>query len=146
MARFVAGALSSAGSTTLPVFALVGSATVVARVREIGIFNTTATAVAIKLARLSTAGTPGASITPAALPAFDPATSGVTVRNTYTVAPTTTDLGFRAVLGAAVGSGFVWTWDDWELTTSAVANSGIGALVENGTGQALQFYVKWYEG
>jgi hypothetical protein len=147
MARYVAGALTTAGSTTLPVFALVGGTTVVARIREIGVFNTTATAVALKLCRLSTAGTPGTTITPASLPVFDPAGSLVTVRNTYSgTAPTTTDLGYRVQLGAAVGSGFVWTWDDWELTTDKVASNGIGALVENGTGQALQFYIKWYEG
>jgi hypothetical protein len=132
MARYSAGALTTAGSTTLPVCALVGT--------------TTATAVALKLVRLSTAGTPGATVTPAALPGFDPATSLMTFRNTYTVAPTTTDLGFRCVLGAAVGSGFVWTFDDFELTTAAVASSGIGVMVDNGTGQALQVYMKWYEG
>jgi hypothetical protein len=75
MSGFVAGGLSTAGSTTLPVFALVGSASVRARVKEIGVFNTTSTAVA---------------------------------------PPTTTDAGFRVQLGAAVGSGFVWTFDDWE--------------------------------
>lgn len=146
MARFSAGALTGAGTTALPLIALVGGTTVVARIREIGITNTTATAAAYKLCRLSTAGTPGATITQAALPGFDPATSLVTIRNTYTVAPTITDLGYRAQLGAAIGSGFVFTFDDWELTTAAVANSGIGVVVENGTGQPLQVYMKWYEG
>jgi hypothetical protein len=137
--------LTTAGSTTLPVAALVGSASVLARIREIGVFNTTSTAVTLKLCRLSTAGTPGATLTAAAMNS-DPATNVAVAKNTYTsTAPTTTDLGFRAVLGAAVGSGFVWTFEDFDLTTLVAANAGVGILVENGTGQALQVYFKWYE-
>jgi hypothetical protein len=145
MARFAAGGLTTAGSTTLPVFALLGGTTVVARIREIGVFNTTTTAVALKLCRVTTAGTPGATLASQAT-GIDPNASVALLKNTYTsTAPTTVDLGFRSILGAAVGSGFVWTFDDWDLTTLLAANSAVGALVENGTGQALQCYVKWYE-
>jgi hypothetical protein len=145
MARFAAGGLTTAGSTTLPVVALLGSASVLCRIREIGVFNTTATAVALKLCRVSTAGTPGATLTATSMN-IDPATSVGLLKNTYTsTAPTTTDLGFRCVLGAAVGSGFVWTFEDWDLTTLVAANAAVGILVENGTGQALQTYWKWYE-
>lgn len=144
MAHFVAGGLTTAGSTTLPVAALTGGTTVLARIREIGVFNTTATAVALKLCRLSTAGTPGATLTASAMN-MDPATAVAVLKNTYTVAPTVTDLGFRCVLGAAVGSGFVWTFEDFDLTTLVAANAGVGILVENGTGQALQTYFKWFE-
>lgn len=146
MPGFVAGGLTTAGSTTLPVVALVGSASVRCRVREIGVFNTTSTAVALKLCRLTTAGTPGATLTADKL---DPANAVANVgllKNTYSsTAPTTSDLGFRCVLGAAVGSGFVWTFEDVDLCTLVAANAGIGILVENGTGQALQTYWKWAE-
>ena len=146
MAIFVAGGLSTAGSTTLPVFALVGSASVQARVLEIGVFNTTSTAVALKLCRLTTAGTPGAAATIDKMNPQDPEAAVAALRNTYSsTAPTTSDLGYRCVLGAAVGSGFVWTFADYDLVTLVAANAGIGCLVENGTGQALQFYVKWRE-
>lgn len=145
MARFAAGGLTTAGSTTLPVFALLGGTTVVARIREIGVFNTTTTSVALKLCRVTTAGTPGSTLTSQAT-GIDPNASVALLKNTYTsTAPTTVDLGFRCVLGAAIGSGFVWTFDDWDLTTLLAASSAIGVLVENGTGQALQAYVKWYE-
>lgn len=144
MARFGAGGLTTAGSTTLPVFALTGGTTVLARIREIGVFNTSSTAVALKIVRLSTAGTPGATLTAGALNA-DPAAAIAVLKNTYSVAPTVSDLGYRCILGAVVGSGFVWTFEDFELTTLAVANSGVGVIVENGTGQALQAYVKWFE-
>lgn len=144
MARFSAGGLTTVGSTTLPVVALIGSAAVLCRIREIAVFNTTATAVALKLCRLSTAGTPGATLAAAAMN-MDPSASVGLLRNTYTGAPTVVDLGFRCVLGAAVGSGFVWTFEDFDLTTLAAANAGVGILVENGTGQPLQTYWKWFE-
>jgi hypothetical protein len=142
---FVSGGLSTAGSTTLPVFALVGSASVRCRIWEIGVFNTSSTAVALRLARMTTAGTPGTATTIDKLDPADPTAPIGVARNTYTVTATNTDLGFRTVLGAAVGSGFVWTWPDFELTTLVAANSGIGVIVENGTGQALQWYIKWHE-
>lgn len=146
MSGFVAGGLSTAGSTTLPVFALIGSASIRCRIREIGVFNTTATAVALKLARITTAGTPGTSLTVDKMDPADPVANVGALRNTYTsTAPTTAELGFRTLLGAAVGSGFVWTFEDYELCTLVAASAGIACLVENGTGQALQFYVKWRE-
>jgi hypothetical protein len=142
---FTSGGLSTAGSTTLPVFALVGSASVRCRIREIGIFNTTSTAVALKMVRLTTAGTPGAATTIDKLDPADPSAAVGVARNTYTVTATMTDVGFRAALGAAVGSGFVWTFEDFEFTTLVAANAGIGLLVDNGAGQALQWYIKWRE-
>jgi hypothetical protein len=146
MTTYVAGGLTTAGSTTLPVVALVGSASVRASIREIGVFNTTSTAVALKLCRLTTAGTPGSTLTADKLDPADAVSNVALLKNTYSsTAPTTSDLGFRCVLGAAVGSGFVWTFEQDELCTLVAANAGIGILVENGTGQALQVYVKWTE-
>jgi hypothetical protein len=145
MARFSAGGLTGAGSTTLPLVALVGTAGVHARVREIGVFNTTATAVALKLVRLTTAGTPGSTFT-SQNGSVDPTASIALLKGTYTsTGPTLVDMGYRCVLGAAVGSGFVWTFEDFDLTTLIAANAGIGIVVENGTGQALQTYWKWLE-
>lgn len=146
MSRFAVGALSTgAGSTTLPVGSLYSATTVMPRIREVGVYNTTATACAVKLARLSTAGTKGSGLTVAALSAADPATVASTGFQTHTVAPTATDLGYRAQLGAAVGSGQIWTFDDWELTLAASATAGLGILVESGTGQVLEWYISWIE-
>jgi hypothetical protein len=145
MSLYSAGGLTTAGSTTLPVVALVGSAAIRCRVLEIGVFNTTATAVALKLCRLTTAGTPGATLTSQNMDPADPVASVGLLKNTYSVTATNSDAGFRCVLGAAVGSGFVWTFADYEFTTLVAANAAIGILVENGTGQALQTYWKWKE-
>jgi hypothetical protein len=145
MARFAAGGLTSAGSTTLPIAAITGGTGVLARIREIGVFNTTATAVAIKLCRISTAGTPGATLATSAMNG-DPATNVAVAKNTYSsTAPTTADLGYRTVIGGVIGAGLIWTFEDFELTTLVAANAGVGLLVENGTGQPLQVYFKWFE-
>jgi hypothetical protein len=149
MTRYVAGGLTTAGSTTLPVCALVGSAAVKPWILEIGVFNTTATAVALKLGRLSGAGagTPGATMTADDMDGSDLTANVALLKNTYSsTAPTVlSDLGFRCILGGAIGSGFVWTFETRELGIPSVASNAIALMVENGTGQALQVYWKWIE-
>jgi hypothetical protein len=144
MARFSTGALSTAGSTTLPIGSLYGSASCLPSIVEIGVFNTTATAVALKLVRLTTAGTQGTGLTEAPLnPEINPATAVATAFNTHSGAPTLgNDLGYRAVLG----SGVVWTFGSRGLSVTVAANAGIGIIPENGTGQACQWYIVWDEG
>lgn len=146
MAKFSAKLTTAAGSTTLPPCALVGSASARIRVYEIGIFNTTTTAVSLQLARLTTAGTPGTSATSRNLDGSDTQTAVGVLKNTYTsTAPTSADLGIAVILGAAIGSGVVLTFSDEELVIPAVANAAIGFLVDSGTGQAVTTYWKWKE-
>lgn len=145
MARFAAGVLTTAGSTTLPIFALTGGTTVRPHIVEIGVSNTTATAVALKLVRLSTAGTPGATATSNQVTDPEGPASIALAKGTYTVTATNTDLGYRCVLGAAIGSAFIWTFGDAGLVIPATANAGVAILVENGTGQACQAYCVWDE-
>lgn len=146
MAAFAAGVLTGAGSTTLPIISLYATAGVAPRIQEIGLFNTTATAVALKLVRLTTTGTQGANLVEAGINAQDPQAATATAWGTHTVAPTLgNDLGYRCVLGAQIGSGIVFTFNDFELLVAGVANAGIGVIVENGTGQACQAYIKWRE-
>lgn len=147
MPRYTAGVLTTAGSTTLPIASLTGGTGVRPSIVEIGVFNTTATAVALKLVRLTTAGTPGSSMT--VDKSSDPESSNAAVavpKGTYTsTGPTITDAGYRCVLGAAIGSGVVWTFPGEGLTIPATANAGVGIVVENGTGQACQVYIVWDE-
>lgn len=145
MARYSAGVLTGAGSTTLPIISLYSGASVGPKIREIGVFNTTSTAVALNLVRLTSAGTQGASQTEAK---HDPdsAAASCDCRATHTGAPTLgDDLGYRASLGAAVGSGVIWTFGDTGLRVATGAANGIGVIVENGTGQACQAYIVWDE-
>lgn len=144
--RYSAGLLTAAGSTTLPLAALVGAATIRPRIWEIGMFNTTAVAVALKLVRLTTAGTPGAAASAIAIHVPEDTAPVAALRGTYTgAAPTITDAGYRCVLGAAVGAGCIWTFGDSGFVLPAVAAAGAGIVVENGTGQAIQCYWAWSE-
>jgi hypothetical protein len=145
MARYSAGGLTTAGSTTLPIAALVGSATVRPHIYEIGVFNTTSTPVALKLVRMTTAGTPGATLPSS--PVSDPEgpASIALLKNTYSVTATMTDAGDVVQLGSAIGSGFVLTFGAEGLVIPAVANAAVGLVVQNGTGQACQVYFAWWE-
>jgi hypothetical protein len=146
MARFSAGGLTTAGSTTVPIAALLGGTTVRPHIYEIGVFNTTATAVALKLCRITTAGTPGATLTSEKISDPEGPASIALLKNTYSsTGPTLTDLGFRCQLGAAIGSGFVFTFGAEGIAVPAVANAAVGVVVENGTGQACQVYFAWWE-
>lgn len=147
MARYMVGAKTTgAGSTTLPLISLYNTAAVVAKVREIGLFNTTNTATDMKLGILSAGtGTQGAALTEAAYDSGS-GTAVATGFNTHTVTPTTiTDGGYRVSLGAAIGAGVIWTFGDSGLRTGKTTNDAFGILVENGTGQILQAYFVWDE-
>lgn len=143
MPRYAAGITTGAGSTTLPVISLYGIANVGASIFEIGLTNTTATSVGLKIVRLSTAGTSSA-IT--AFLKFDPnsAASQATPRGTHSVAPTITESGYFQRLGAAIGAGVIWTFGGSGLTITAGTANGIG-VIPTGTGQVLDAYIVWEE-
>jgi len=145
MARYSSGVKTSAGSTSLPIISIYAAAAVGGKVREIGVFNTTATAVDVKLTRVTTTGTQGAGQTAAKYDA-DAANASCGVFTTHSVAPTLgNDLGYRASLGAAIGAGVIWTFGDTGLRIPVGTANGIGVIVENGTGQACQAYIVWDE-
>jgi hypothetical protein len=145
MARYSVSALTTAGSTTLPIISLYGATTVRPRIREIHLFNTTATAVSLKVVRVTTTGTQGTALTEMPMIFEDPASIAQGF-NTHSVAPTISagDI-WRGVLGAAIGSGVIITFPDpGGLAVPAVANNGI-AVVPTGTGQALEATLIWDE-
>lgn len=145
MARYSTGVKTGAGSTTLPLISLYSAAAVGGKIREIGVFNTTNSAVDVKLVRLTSQGTPGAALVEAK---HDPdsAAASCTGFTTHTAAPTLgDDLGYRASLGAAIGAGVIWTFGSEGLRISVGTANGIGVIIENGTGQALQASIVWDE-
>lgn len=145
MARYSAGVLTGAGSTTLPIISLYAAAGSAGSIREIGVTNTTSTAVSLKIVRLSSTGTQGAGLTEDKHNPIS-AAAACTAFTTHTGAPTVaSDLGYRASLGAAVGAGFVWTFGDSGLAIPVGTSNGIGVIVENGTGQACQAYIVFDE-
>ncbi len=115
------------------------------KIREVGVFNTTSTAVAVALARLTARGTPGAAINAAKHDQAGPA-ADATPYQTHTADATAGDEIVRTTLGAAVGSGMVWTFGDTGLIIPAGANTaGIGIILPTGVAQHLDFYFIWDE-
>lgn len=146
MARYSVGARAAgAGSSTLPVGSLYAAAAVNFRLREVGIFNTTSTALAVALCRMSTTGTRGSTLTTQSADGSGVASSA-TAYNTHTVGPTLVDMGYRASLGAAVGAGVIWTFGgDVGLNVNVGTANGIGIYIPTGTGQVVDFYFCWDE-
>jgi hypothetical protein len=147
MARFSAGARATGVATNLlPSGSLYSGATGGARIREIGVFNTTTTACVVALCQLSTAGISSSVGTPAkhdenSGPAL------CTVRNVHSsTGPTIdADLGYRATLGAAAGAGIIWTFGESGLVTPLAVTNGVGIYTPTGTGQIWDFYIVWDE-
>ena len=150
MARFSAGTRGIAGTTARPKISLYSPAASTGILREVGCFNTTATAVELFLTRLTTTGTQGAGLTeavqnpkgpPALCTAFTTHPADATVGD---------DLGYRAVLGAAIGSGFIWTFGDHGIQIGLpdaveLVTNGIGLILATGTDQVCQTYFVWDE-
>lgn len=135
---------TGAGSTTLPLASIYGIAGIGGWLREVGVFNTTATAVAVGLARLTTAGTQGAGKTEAEDDPDGNAAS-CTVFDTHTGGPTISDELRRATLAAAVGSGVIWTFGDTGIKIPTGTGNGIGIIITVGTGQICDVYLTWQE-
>ncbi|KKM69120.1 hypothetical protein LCGC14_1454040 [marine sediment metagenome] len=141
--RHSAGVLTGAGTAARPMMSLFSGANNGGKLLEVGCFNTTGTALAVFLTRLTAQGTPGAGLTEAN---HDPASpSLMTAFGTHSADATLgDDLGYRAVLGAAIGAGVIWTMLKGIIIPVGTAN-GIGLILENGAGQACQAWFYWEE-
>ena len=123
-----AGALSTAPAATADTayFGIWNGSGGAIRVREIGVYNTAATAGKLAIKRITARGTQTGTIAFEKLDAGDVAVT-VNLDFTYSAQPTVSG-GYirRSHIAAAVGAGFVWTW--W---------AGMGLRVENGAGIAI---------
>jgi hypothetical protein len=147
MARYAVGGRGTiVGSATLPFVSLYNTATVNARLREVHVFNTTATgSFDVALCRLSTAGTQGAALTEVALDGSTVAASCTAVAG-HTGAPTLADLSYRKTMGAAIGDGVIWTFNnDVGITAPLGTGNGLGLYVPSGTGQTCAYTLIWDE-
>lgn len=147
MARYIAsGRSAGAGSATLPVTSIYSATTVNARVKELHVWNTTTSAISsLAIARLTTAGTRGATITGQAVDASGIAPS-VTAYNTHTVAPTLAFFGYQFTLPGVIGAGVILTFGgDLGVTTPVATTNGLGLYVPTGTGAVVDFTWVWDE-
>lgn len=135
---------AGAGSTTLPMASLYATAAVRPRIKEIGVFNTTATAFDVALRRATTAGTVGTGREE--LYMNDNSQAAVsTAFEAHSVAPTMTAGNIRvASLGAAIGSGVIWTFGGDGLIIPNTTGDGI-VIIGLTTPQICTVYFEWEE-
>lgn len=144
MARCSVAGRTSAVPTAARGPSVYGTTGVRARIREIGVFNTTATACAVAVCRASATGTQGAGLTE--INESDPSgTIIATGFNTHTADATVGSPVRQASLGAAIGSGVVFTFGDSGLEVDSATTAGVVITCPTGTGQHLDFYISWDE-
>lgn len=145
MPRFSTSARASSAATAARGPSLYNIASACSpRIVEVGIFNTTTTAFAAALTRLTAAGTQGTGLTETKHEANGPG-ADATAFNTHSADATASDEIVRASVGAAVGAGIVWTFGAGGLVIPAGTANGIGILCPTGTGQVFDFYIVWDE-
>jgi hypothetical protein len=144
MRAYGSGRITTAATNLLPAGSLYAIANRPVYVLECGVFNTTVTATNVALARLTTAGTPGAGFTELS---EDPDITPVaTLFDSHTsTGPTIAGAIVRGDLGAAIGAGIIWTFGGKGIVIPQGTGNGVGLYVPNGTGQIWDFYFAWEE-
>ena len=139
----VANRSTVVGTTVRAIASVFSTATVGFTLREVGVFNTTTTACAVALVRFTNATGVGAGLTEVD---WDPAKLVVATAFAGHTADGAVGSAFRqASLGAAIGSGVIWTFGDSGILVPVGTANGIGIVVPTGTGQILDFYYDWDE-
>jgi len=144
MPRCAVASRTSAVPTAVRGPSLYATAGVKPVIREIGVFNTTVTAMAVAIVRATTTGTQGADLTEVNLDDLSH-TIIATGKNTHTADATVGGAIQQASLGAAIGSGVIFTFGGNGLVLDGATTSGIVIICPTGTGQHLDFYIIWDE-
>ena len=113
-------------------------------IREVGVFNTTATALAVALVRFTNATNVGAGQTEGEYDENSPPPL-CTVFAGHTGDGGVGQVLRQASIGAAIGAGVIWTFGDRGLVIAPGTANGIGITVPTGTGQVLDLYIDWEE-
>jgi hypothetical protein len=140
----IAGRSTVVGTNLRAQFSLFATAAVRPRIMEIGVFNTTATAVAVAVARFTAATNVGAGLTETYLDddVHVPIATGFAG---HTGDGTVGGVIRQGSLGAAIGSGVIWTFSGSGLEIPAGTANGVGVVVPTGTGQICDFHIEWEE-
>lgn len=143
MRHSVAGRSTVAGTSVRAVASVFATAAQGLKVREIGVFNTTSTALAVAVCRFTNATGVGAGLTEVDYDAASPAICTGFAGHT---ADGAVGGNIRyASLGAAVGAGVIWTFGDSGILIPVGTANGIGIICPTGTGQILDYYIDWDE-
>jgi hypothetical protein len=143
MRHSIAGRSTVAGTSARAIASVFAIAAVGLKLREVGVFNTTSTAVAVSLVRFTNATGVGAGLTEVD---YDPANPAQATGFAGHTADGAVGSPLRqASLGAAVGSGVIWTFGDSGILVPVGTANGIGIICPTGTGQLLDYYYDWDE-
>ena len=141
----IAGRSTVAGTSARAIASLFGIASHGGWLREVGVFNTTSTAVAVSLNRFTNATNVGAGLTEVQWNEEGAAPS-ITGFAGHTGDSSALGSAIRqASLGAAVGSGVIWTFTGQGLRIAPGTANGLGIICPTGTGQILDYYFDWDE-
>lgn len=142
----VAGRSTVAGTSARAIASLFAIASKGFRLREVGVFNTTTTAVAVALVRFTNATGVGAGLTEVTWDAgIDNTSPQITGFAGHTADGAVGSPIRYATLGAAAGSGVIWTFGDSGIVVPPGTSNGIGIICPTGTGQILDYYYDWDE-
>lgn len=145
MSRYaIAGRSTVAGTTARAIASLFAIASRTMKLREVGVFNTTSTALAVALVRFTNATGVGSGLTEVPLDEAGPAPNGTGFAG-HTADGAVGAAIRQASLGAAIGSGVIWTFGDTGLIVAAGTANGVGVICPTGTGQILDYYMEWEE-
>ena len=143
MRHSVAGRSTVVGTTVRAVASIFSVAATGINLREVGVFNTTTTAVAVALCRFTNATGVGAGLTEVD---WDEAKVARVTGFAGHTADGAVGSNFRyASLGAAIGSGVIWTFGDNGFVVAVGTGNGVGIICPTGTGQILDYYIDWDE-
>lgn len=140
----IAGRSTVAGTTVRGMFSLYATAAKRPRVLEIGVFNTTTTAVAVAVVRFTNATGVGAGLTEV----YEDDDTNTIVCTGFAGHTADSAVGSpirQATLGAAIGSGVIWTFAGSGLVVPAGTANGVGVITPTGTGQLCDYYLVWEE-
>lgn len=141
MRHSIAGRATVVGTTLRAMASLFATASVGGKLREVGVFNTTAVALAVSLVRFTNATGVGAGLTEVD---YDPANPAQLTGFAGHTADGAVGSPFRqASLGAAIGSGVIWTFGDSGILVPVGTANGIGIICPTGTGQICDYYFDW---
>jgi hypothetical protein len=141
----VAGRSTVVGTTVRAIASVFAIAAKGFRLREVGVFNTTAVAVAVALVKFTNATGVGAGLTEVVWDATINGAPQMTAFAGHTADGAVGAAIRYATLGAAAGAGVIWTFGGEGLVIPVGTANGIGVICPVGTGQILDYYFDFEE-
>lgn len=145
MARYSFGMRSTVvGTAARAMMSIFATASGNFKLVEVGVYNTTTTALAIALARFTAATNVGAGQTEGEYD-NDAVPPLATVFAGHAGDGAVGQILRQATLGAAAGAGVIWTFGNGGIVVPSGTANGIGVITPTGTGQLCDIEFTWDE-